>query len=86
MFDGVLVYIFHEAFEARFWIFNFVSLSMECSCMAPLTPAMMVMRGSEFHPLFRMVSFSGSYLACLCMRASWGNLSWQYVNSMNCIV
>ena len=69
-----------------FGIFSFVSLSMECSCMAPLTRVVMVMRGSVFHPLFRMVSFSGSNLACSCMRACSGNLSWQYVNSMNCIV
>jgi hypothetical protein len=33
-----------------------------------------------------MVLFSGSYLACLCVRACSGNLSWQYVNSMNWIV
>ena len=28
-----------------FGIFNFMSLSMECSCMAPLTPVVMVIRG-----------------------------------------
>ena len=33
-----------------------------------------------------MVSFSGSYLACLCVSACSENLSWQYMNSMNCIV
>jgi hypothetical protein len=33
-----------------------------------------------------MVLFSGSYLACLCVMACSGNLSWQYVNSMNWIV
>ena len=26
---------------------------------------------------------SGSYLACLCTMACLGNMSWQYVNSMN---
>ena len=31
-----------------FGIFSFVSLSMECSCMAPLTHAMMVIRGLVF--------------------------------------
>ena len=30
--------------------------------------------------------FSGSYLACLCVMACSGNLSCQYVNSMNYIV
>ena len=61
----------------------FVSFSMECSCMAPLTPAVIVMRGLIFQPLFWRVLFNGSYLACLCVRACSGNLSWQYVNSMN---
>jgi hypothetical protein len=49
---------------------------MECSCMAPLTHAVMVMRGLVFQPLFWMVLFSGSYLARLCMMACSGNLSW----------
>jgi hypothetical protein len=63
-----------------FLIFDFgililVSFSMECSCMAPLTPAVIVMRGLVFQPLFWMVLFSGSYLVCLCVRACFGNLS-----------
>jgi hypothetical protein len=33
-----------------------------------------------------IVSISGSYFVCFCVRACLGNLSWQYVNSMNCIV
>jgi hypothetical protein len=41
------------------------------------------MRGFTFHPLFCMVLISGSYLTCFCSRAWSGNLSWQYVNSMN---
>jgi hypothetical protein len=69
-----------------FGMFILVSFSMECSCMAPLTPAVIVMRWLVFQPLFWMVLFSGSYLACLCARACSGNLSWQYVNSMNWIV
>ena len=28
-------------------------------------------------------SISGLYLACLCVMACSGNLSWKYVNSMN---
>jgi hypothetical protein len=69
-----------------FGILSFVSLSMECSCMTPLTPAVMVIKELVFHPLFCMVLFSGSYLACLCVMACSWNLSWQYVNSMNCIM
>ena len=35
---------------------------MGCLCMAPLTPAMMVIRGLVLNPLFWMVLFNGSYL------------------------
>ena len=59
---------------------------MDCSCIAPLTPAVIVMRGFVFQPLFRIALISGSYLACFCVMACLGNQSWQYVNSMNCIV
>ena len=69
-----------------FGIFNYVSFWMECSCMAPLTPPVIVIMGLVFQPLFWMVLSSGSYLACFCEMACSGNLSWQYVNSMNCIV
>ena len=58
-----------------FGIFNFVSFSMECSCKAPLTPAVMVMMGLVFQPLFWMVLFSESYLACFCVMACSRNLS-----------
>ena len=69
-----------------FGTFSFVSLSMKRSCMASLTPTVMVIRGLVLHPLFWIVLFSGSYLVCLCVRDCSWNLSWQYVNSMNCIV
>ena len=52
--------------------------------MAPLTPAVMVMRGLVLHPLFCILWISGSYSECLCALACSGNLSWQYMNSMNC--
>ena len=56
-----------------FGMFRLISLLMECSCMAPLvTPVVMVMRGFVFCPLFCMVSISGSYLACSCVRACLG--------------
>ena len=70
----------------HFRIHSFVSLSKECSCMAPLTPAVMVIRGLVFHPLYWMALIGGPYLVCLCVRACLGNLSWQYVNSMNSIM
>ena len=59
---------------------------MDCSWIAPCTPAIMVMTGWVFHPVCRMARFNGSYLACFCVVACSGNLSWQYVNSMNCTV
>ena len=52
-----------------FGILRLVGLFMECLCMAPLTPAVMVMRGLVFHPLFCMILIYGSYLVCLCERA-----------------
>ena len=45
---------------------------MECSCIAPLTPVVMVMRGLVFHPLFCMVSISGSYLVVLVHEGLFG--------------
>ena len=69
-----------------FRISRSASFTMECSCIAPLTPAVIVIKGFVFHPLFRMALISGSYFVCFWKRACSGNLSWQYVNSMNCIV
>ena len=48
-------------------VFRLVNLSMECSCMAPLTSIVMVMRCR--------VLINGSYFMCLRMRACSGNLS-----------
>ena len=62
-----------------------VSLLIECSCIAPLTPVVMVIRGFVFQPLFLIVLIS-RYFSCFCVRACSGNLSWQHVNSMSCIV
>jgi hypothetical protein len=59
-----------------FGIFSLVNFSMECSCMAPLTPTVMVMRGLVFHALFCIVLISGSYLVCFCVMACYGNLLW----------
>ena len=59
---------------------------MDRSCIAHLTPAVIVRRGFVFQPLLRILLISRPYLACLCVRACSGNLSWQYVESMNCIV
>ena len=66
-----------------FGYFRLASLLIKCSCIAPLTLHVMIMRGLVFHPLFYMVLISGSYLVCLYVRARSGNLSWQYANSMS---
>ena len=60
-----------------FEMFRLARFLMECSCMAPRTLAVMVMRGSIFHLLFCMVLISVSYLVCFCSRAWSGNLSLQ---------
>jgi hypothetical protein len=69
-----------------FGILRLASLLMDCSCIAPLTPTVIVIRGFVFPSLSRIVLISGSYFACFCARACLGNLSWQYVDSMNCVV
>ena len=65
----------HEVLMACFGILRLMSLLMECSCMAPLTPVVMVISRFVFHPFFCMVFTSGSYLMCLCVMAWSGNLS-----------
>ena len=76
--------IFMSVLMLDFGSLSLVSCLIECSWMAPLTPTMIVMRGLVFHPLFCILWISESYLVCLCVMACFGNLSWQYVNSMNC--
>jgi hypothetical protein len=44
--------LFTRVLILDFGICRLVSLSMECLCMSPLTPVVMVMRGLVFHPLF----------------------------------
>jgi hypothetical protein len=44
---------------------------MGCSWMAPLTPAVIVMRGLVSHPIFWILLIDGSYLVCLCVREAY---------------
>ena len=56
----------------------------ECSWIAPLTPAVMVMRGLTCHPRIPLsVCMSKLYLANIFLYTVVGNISWQYVISMN---
>ena len=43
-------------------IFMLASLLMKCSCTAPLTPAVMMIRVFACHRRFCMVLINGSYL------------------------
>jgi hypothetical protein len=61
-----------------FGMLRLVSWLIECSCMAPLTPAVTVIRGFAFQPLLLILLISGSYLSCLCVQACSGNLSWHW--------
>jgi hypothetical protein len=73
----------HKGFNIGFGIFRLVNFPIECLCMASLTLVVMVMSGLVFHPLFCIALMSGSYLVSFCVMACYGNLSWQYVNSMS---
>ena len=77
VFNGVLVNVFMRFLMLVFEILRLESLLMECSCVAPLTPVVIVMREFVFHPWFRMFSINGLYLACFCVRACSRNLLWQ---------
>ena len=58
-------------------ILRLVNVSMECSCIVPLTPdVMMVIRGLDFHPWVCKMLINGSYLVCLFVRACSENLTW----------
>ena len=55
-----------------FGILSSISFSMDCSCRAPLTPAVIIIRGFVFQPFFCIALISGSYLACFCVIACSG--------------
>ena len=59
-----------------FGILTLISLLIDFSCIAPLTPVVIMIRGFVFQSLFRIVLISGSYISCFFVRACSGNLSW----------
>ena len=66
---------------------NFVSSCfIEGMCVVPLAPAVMTMRGSTFHPCCMMLLISGWYFRSFLSIVSGENMSFVYVNSINCIV
>ena len=52
----------------------------------PQTRAVMTIMGETFHPLLLISSRKGMYLLVFCCMCIIGNLSFVYVNSMNCIM
>ena len=46
---------------------------------------MIMMRGLTCHPVVPSLCMSGLYFMVISLCAVFGNLSWQYVNSMNCM-
>ena len=60
---------FMRFFMLVFGISRSTSFVMDCSCIAPLTLVMIVIRGFIVHPLFRMALISGSYFVYLWERA-----------------
>ena len=55
-------------------------------CVVALAPAVIIIRGSTFHPLAAILSINGMYLLFFASSVYGEKLSLQYVNSMNCMV
>ena len=55
-------------------------------CVVALALAVIMIRGSTFHPLAVILSINGLYLLFFASIVYGENLSLQYVNSMNCMV
>lgn len=52
-----------------FGMFILFSFTIECSCMAPLTPTIIIISGLAFPPLCFRVSISGSHFLHLASMA-----------------
>ena len=64
----------------------FLMVSNDGMWVEPLTLAIMIIRGETFHLLVLISSMSRVYLFILCCMRFSKNLSFVYVNSINCIV
>lgn len=68
MYFMTLWFLFFMRFlMALFGMRNLLNFLMGCSCMAPLTLALMVMSRFTFQPLFWSIATSGSY-CCVCVQ------------------
>ena len=61
------------------------SAFMDGMYVVALAPAVIIIRGSTFHPLAAIQSIKGLYLLFFVSIVSGENLSLQYVNSINCM-
>jgi hypothetical protein len=64
----------------------FSSAFIDGMCVVALAPAVIIIRGSTFHPLAAILSINGRYFLLFVSSVSGENLSLQYVNSMNCML
>ena len=78
--------ILHGFFINAVGICSFLRSSILLVCIAPLTPAVMVIRGLVFQPCAFIASISGLYLVSFVCMACSINLSCVKVNSMICMV
>jgi hypothetical protein len=66
---------------------NIVSICcFDGACVVPLAPAEMTRSGSTFHPFWVILLINGWYFCILLFIVSCENLSFVYVNSINCMV
>ena len=83
-----IVFMFLKVFlMVGIGIWNFSSSDfIDGMCVVALAPAVMTIRGSTFHPRAVILAISGLYLLFLASSVPGENLSFQYLNSINCIV
>jgi ABC-type siderophore export system fused ATPase/permease subunit len=68
-------------------ILNFFSSDfIDGMCVVALAPAVIMIRGSTFHPLAAILSINGMHLLFFASIVFGENLSLQYVNAMNCMM
>lgn len=72
-----LIFVFNNLMLSRLWI--------ACSWIVPLTHAVMMISWLIFHLAFLRVVIGGLYLSRSFFLVV-GNISWQWMNSISCIV
>ena len=81
------MFLFHEFFKiSSDGFLSCFRACMDSSCIAHLTPLVIVMRGATFHPRSQVFVLVGCICCILTPMAIVENISWQEVNLMNCDV